>query len=272
MKMNWVVSLILIALLLHLEACTVMVQDPSENFRDKRPASSRLQLVDESLDEALKSYYKVTHCISHEAYVVEDEICMNYSFSSDVTKSEIETLLTAYTNYVVQGTSPIGYSPYAAFDGYGSLNQFTLRFFIEDEILFYKSYTKSNNRFETFENTGINLACRQLDTKASDHYLDQFKKSGISPKNIRIMNPLTPYVSYIAIEHPRKDLKENELLAYEAQVENLVSSEYPDSNKLAYVLEVWNKGNQILSSQSYILSQRKWVEGDWMNMDYFSMQ
>lgn len=269
-------SIVLVCL--SLSACTSFVNDPSLAFIDEslayidqRPLDDRLILEDPTLAEALKNTYQVASCIAYQAYVIDDEICFDYTFNAGVTKAEINTMLATYMDYIVRGPQPIGYSPYAMFDGYRALNRYTLRFFVDENLLLFKSYDKLQNQFVTYENTHLDVACRGVESSFYRDVVEVLQLPVMQSVRTKVINPITPYALFISIEHPKSALSENALKTYQQRLEDLAKRTH-SLTKLAYVLEIRTNTNDVLSSTSYLIDQSKWIEGDWMNLDFFSMR
>lgn len=90
--------------------------------------------------------YSLINLISHEVYILEDAINIDYYFDKDVTKVQIDKALSSAINiFVLRVNSPLSESPYQDLN-YGTnrieWNKTFIRIYVNEKLTAEESYVK----------------------------------------------------------------------------------------------------------------------------------
>lgn len=277
MKKHKIIFLLLIICFL-LSSCTKATVENTEMLKyiDNNPESSKVFYEDDEATEAFIELYGLENLIEHKVYSVDDELTFEFKFSSQIGRKDVSGAHDYYSKMAFDRRI-VFYAPYGdTINIVNPLNDITVRIFVEDELLQYKSFDYTTKTPSYYENMNTEVD-RSYSGKNSENYISSIKNLGSYIKNVEIIKPYKGYVVYFNVQCS-KNLDDDKVQEIKKVIEKEIA---PDLEKQAF--EVYGMNTNSLGivlaiedgkayNEEFVYfngNDKKWIDAEWQTFDFF---
>jgi hypothetical protein len=247
-----------------------------EAYLEEGPISERTYFQNEKYTEYFQEMYMLEDLISHEAYVVENNVNFTFYFHQELTPSQVKSIDGFFTQIAFKDIPPIG-GPIYGKEIYDMkpIDSMTYRIFVDDNLLQYKSYDFDTNREDYYENMTLDVS-RPLKDDNAEAYVESLENTSLFIKNVEINKPYRGYVIYFDFD-TYFSLNDQEIEAIKEIIENEIAPALEENDMEKYGMNtsaigiVLNFEHDKNEQLSYFNGQeKKWLYENWQNYDFFT--
>ena len=252
------------------------INQEMEAYLEEAPRSERTYFHNEKYTEYFQEMYMLEDLISHEAYVVENNVNFTFYFLQELTPSQVKSIDGFFTQIAFKDIPPIG-GPIYGKEIYHMkpIDSMTYRIFVDDSLLQYKSYDFNTNSGDYYENMTLDVS-RPLKDDNAEAYVESLENTSLFIKNVEINKPYKGYVIYFDFD-TYFSLNDQGIEAIKEIIENEIAPALEENDMVKYGMNTsaigivlnfeHDKNKQLLYFNG---EDKKWIDADWQKFDFFS--
>lgn len=270
--------LFIISILILVVSCSQeeIIDTEAETYIDKSLENERTHFHTEEYTEYFQEMYRLENLVTHEAYVVENDVNFTFNFKKELTPSEVKNIDGFFYQIAFEDIPPIG-GPLYGKEIYNlkPIDSMTYRIFIEDDLLQYKSFNFNSDLGNYYENMTLDVS-RPLKDDNEEAYIKSLEDISLFIKSVKIIKPYKGFVVYFNIDTyfslTDQTIKEIQGIVEEEIAPVLAEKDIEkygmNTSALGIIINFKNEKNKQLVF--FNGEDKKWIDVDWQHYDFFS--